>query len=238
MPPFTGALPYFDSAHLPNPPPAYVAWLDVMGVGATMGRSLDITANFVMKLHAALLEALTQDHELYPLMDGAYIATATRAAMTSYLDVVLTRMADLFVSTPENHHRFLVKGALAFGPTVRGSTIPDAASQTLADNPEYRARLLLGQPMVQAYHSENLAPPFGIYVHESARTFSAAGERPFTQVWWNWGMQAPPPGLKTELMVCLGQYFDWCKERSTRIQYPSHRIDEHRRMAIEYFMAI
>ena len=74
---------FFDSRFLPRPVPAYVVWLDVMGTAAIMSRSLDITSNFVFKLHSAVLDAAGTDIKLYPVMDGVYaVAEALCQAVT------------------------------------------------------------------------------------------------------------------------------------------------------------
>ena len=48
---------YFDSRYFGEPSYEYVCWLDVMGTANQMLRSLPISANFVFKLHCAVLEA-------------------------------------------------------------------------------------------------------------------------------------------------------------------------------------
>jgi hypothetical protein len=43
-----------------------------------------------------------------------------------------------------------------------------------------RQALLIGMPMIHAYQTERQAPPFGIFVHESARSFAPGNEVPLS----------------------------------------------------------
>jgi hypothetical protein len=93
-----------------------------------MSRSLPITGNFLFKLHVAALEAPRNELILYPVMDGIYVVSAQQRPMREFLEHLMTRTADLFVSTPEMQHRFLVKGALAYGPVIHGRDVTAQAS--------------------------------------------------------------------------------------------------------------
>ena len=227
--------PYFDSRHLPDPKNEYVAWVDVMGVKAVMARTLQATANFVLKLHVAMLEAPRQGVRLYPVMDGAYVTSPTQDAMTDFLRDVYARLAGVFVSAGSPLYQCVIKGALSYGPVIHGADLPSAASYTLDNNPEYRGSILLGMPMVQAVQSELKAPPFGVFVHESARSFAPPGARPFNNVWWSWSVPNHRR-LASDLRAELGKYYDWCEARASMIEYEPDRIRSHRRMVAEYFV--
>ncbi len=231
---------FFDSRHLPQPQPEYVAWIDVMGIGPVMGRSLDIAANFIFKLHVAALQAPAAQVTRYPVMDGLYVASAIQQSLLSFLRSVLEECGDLFLNTIEPFHRFIVRGALAYGPVIHGASVPDAAVQApstaqnvFAANPSYKVAIMLGLPLVQAHESERLAPPFGIYVHESARSFAPPGAAPLHHVWWTWGH----PGIRTwaALPVALTSHYAWCRQRARAIQYEADRIAVHEEMANQYF---
>ena len=45
---------------------------------------------------------------------------------------------------------------------------------------------MLGIPLVQAFLAESGAPPFGIYVHESARSFAPPNQSPISHILWRW----------------------------------------------------
>ncbi len=224
---------FFDGRGLPTPSNEYVVWVDVMGTQARMSRSLQQTANFIFKLHIAALTANSANAvKLYPVMDGVYAACPEQRNMLAFLRRLFSLIATEF-NERINFHRFMVRGCLAFGPTIHGATVPDTASNELSANPLYKNSILLGLPMVQAHSFETSAPPFGIFVHESARSFSSAGDAPLHELWWKW---APSTDRTWQsLQENLARYLTWCKERSMRIDYKSDRIDIHKLMAEQYF---
>ena len=222
----------FDADHLPAPSPEYVAWVDVMGIQVSMSRSLAKSANFIFKLHTSALQAPNQNVKIYPVMDGFYASAASQNDILEFLNSVMRAIAAEFIQETNMQHRFVVKGALAFGPVIHGRAIPQAASATLHGNQVYRDLLLLGLPMVQAHTCERLAPPFGIFVHESARTFAPTGSTPINFIWWKW--RNPNHAVWGQLGTELEQYFDWCEKRADAIDYEVSRIEAHRIMARQY----
>lgn len=226
--------PYFNAGQLPRMQPAYVAWLDVMGVRAIMGRSLPATANFVFKLHIAALEGRDGiEITLYPVMDGMYVVSSTRRGLVTFLQRVFVRLARMFVHEERPEHQFIVKSAIAFGPVIQGADIPRAASESLDEAGAYKGALLLGMPMVQAVQGEPKAPPFGIFVDVSARAFAPARERPFNQVWWHWWPNDNTE-LRDSLSAALARYYEWASAHHSAIEYDPERIAVHRVMAAEY----
>jgi hypothetical protein len=234
MPNHTMYRPFFDEHHLPNPQLAYVAWIDVMGIQSAMSRSLSIASNFIFKLHVAALDAPHNQLRLYPVMDGIYVVSPGRQPLLDFCGQVFSAIADTFVSTLEVFHRFIIRGAVAYGPVVHGDDVPQAASAILHADPDYRDALLLGMPMVQSHLAESAAPPFGIFIHESARAFAPPGDQPFRQVWWEWFRQQHQ-ALATELRQELSAYFDWHAARSGSVLYDRERISAHRVLAEQYF---
>ena len=73
---------FFNSKKLPNPKREYVAFVDIMGTRAHMENNVTTTANYIFKLHAAILAAWRnekyQNVFVYPVMDGAYITATSR----------------------------------------------------------------------------------------------------------------------------------------------------------------
>ena len=226
--------PHFNASHLPIARNAYVAWLDVMGVRATMARSLRITANFVYKLHIAALESPRVGVTLYPVMDGMYVVADDQVAIRAFLSEVLARTGTAFVKEANHGYQFVVKAAVAYGPVSHGRDLPRLASHALWDAESYRGSLLIGMPMVQAVQSELKAPPFGIYVHESARAFAPTGEKPLVHVWLPW-FEPDWRNLARDLGAALESYYDWCNAHADSIEYARDRIAVHRRQAAEYF---
>jgi hypothetical protein len=210
----------------------YVAWVDVMGTQSSMSRSINITANFIFKLHIAAIRAKTANIQLYPVMDGFYAACGQRNEMLDFLRTVFLSVADEFNHTAEPQHRFIIRGGLAFGPVIHGRDVGPTAPE-LANDATYRNAILLGMPMVQAHVSERDAPPFGIYVHESARVFSLPNVDSLHWVWWRWGSTGTPAwdALKT----ALTEHLAWCRKRAQAIMYSADRIDAHHEMVNQYF---
>jgi hypothetical protein len=153
--------------------------------------------------------------------------------MLDFLRSVFSTVAESFNTTNEHPpHRFIIRGGLAFGPVIHGRNCGKCAPELKADE-NYRNAILLGTPMVQAHIAEHSAPPFGIFVHESARVFSPAGTEPLHWVWWQWGSagQTIWDRLKTELL----KHFEWCKSRADSILYAEDRIAAHMKMVEQYF---
>jgi hypothetical protein len=237
--------PLFNAGGLPISPSQYVGWIDAMGIQSAMGRSIDVSANFVFKLHIAVLESVDdlpvhqrQTMSLYPVMDGVYFVTNDQQALYKFLRRAFGCLAREFVETVEMRHRFLVGGALACGPVVHGAQLPEGASATLRNHPDYRDSILLGLPMIQAYLTERLAPPFSIYVHESARAFAPAVLPTIRATWWRWFATPEDgrwPNLAPRLRDALRDYFTWCEARAMEIGYDLESIKKHRVLADQYF---
>ena len=225
---------YFDATYLPAPTHEYVAWVDIMGTSVSMSRSLATSANFVFKLHIAGLQAGRQGVILYPVMDGFYASSADQRSILGFLGDVFQQVAEEFNGETEQDHRFIIKGAVAFGPVVHGQEIPRGASRTMDDNVPYRDAVLLGLPMVQANTTEKWAPPFGIYVHESARTFSPRDVKPLPYIWWKWKDSKTAPTWE-KFRAELECYYQWCTSGGGGSGYDPTRIQAHRNLALQYF---
>lgn len=229
----------FKANHLPDAFSEYVAWVDVMGTQATMSRSLAISANFIFKLHTAALQAPNQNVTLYPIMDGFYASSPDKDDILDFLRSVFEQVAEEFNGEDHEPHRFIIKGALAYGPVIHGTKVPAKASPTINKSPRYRNSLLLGLPMVQANIGEKLAPPFGIFVHESARSFAPPDQTPLHNVWWKW---RKPSGrsksrkIWSALSQSVETHFNWCAERAGDLEYAPDRIEAHKTMAQQYFV--
>jgi hypothetical protein len=222
----------FNANHLPAMASEYVAWVDVMGTQISMSRSISATANFIFKLHIAAIRARLEGLRIYPVMDGFYAATPNKSQMLSFLRNVFRSVAEEFNATEEPQHRFIIRGGLAFGPVIHGQDVGQCAAE-LQNNPAYSNSVLLGMPMVQAHLSERDAPPFGVFVHESARVFAPDGTDPLHWIWWKWENDNSPvwAALKDTLIAHL----QWCKARAQAILYSSDRILAHEKMVDQYF---
>ena len=211
--------------------PEYVCWMDVMGTRSIMSHSLERASNFIIRLHAAVLQSRHANQRLYPMLDGMYITSASQTEMLDLLRQSFRVLAYEFAHAKEEHHRFIPKASLSFGPVVHGVTISSDVSPELAANPPIRDSLLLGLPVIEAHQGERNAPPFGIYVDISARTFSPPESTVLPYVWWKWfnSCARPPNFLKK-----VTDYYDWCELHRYSQQYEPDRIKEHKAMALEY----
>jgi hypothetical protein len=229
---------FFNAQVLPDPTNQYVAWIDVMGVQSAMSRSLDISANFVFKLHVAALQAPHAQVALYPVMDGLYVSSVNQQPMLEFLRSVFYNLAETFVHETENLHRFVIRGALAFGPVIHGTAVPAEASNVFASQGggQYKNQILLGMPMVQSHLGEKNAPPFGVFVHDSARTFAPPPPtQPLHHVWWKWVNNPDTATVWNALPEALFAYFAWCRDRADGILYDRDRIKVHEDLTKQYF---
>lgn len=227
--------PYFNSKGLPAESGAYVAWIDAMGVRSWMLRSLSVTANFIFKLHVVALEEQQGTIKLYPVMDGIYVVSPKKGELQSFLSAVYSRLARLFVGTLNPEHQFLVRGAVGWGPVIHGSDIRASASPVIKAFPAYRDSILMGMPMIFALQGEPLAPPFGLFIHESAGQFLDERERKRSHRWWHW-FPAKTDATAQALRGALPAYFDWCEARAGAIDYEVGRIHAHRTQADQYLV--
>jgi len=209
-----------------------------MGTQATMFRSVKIAANFVCKLHDAVLvhkEVLDGKGRLHPMLDGLYITCESQHTLKEFLSNVFLVLAHTFISEMEPHHQFLVRGCIAYGPIYTGDDITENASKRLYKEESYRAGLLLGMPITQAYRGESHAPPFGLFIDESARAFAPPDEEPFPFIWWRWLPKHDETTLEPSMRGALLRYFRWQLAHSRMTGYEVDRIKEHCRLAKEYW---
>lgn len=172
---------------------------------------------------------------LYPVMDGVYCVSADKNEIRIFLSNVFERLACLFNKEAKPQHQFLVKGAVAFGPVIHGSQINAGASNTLDGANPYKDSILIGMPMVFAVQSEPHAPPFGVFVHESARSLLEQYELKKSHCWWPWF--SPKRSEQAKLLRSkLPKYFAWCEQRAGAIGYDISRIHAHKAQAAQYLV--
>lgn len=220
-----------------------MAWLDVMGMGAVASRSVMEAAIKTFKLHIASLaayEASSGPHKqqlnMYPMMDGIYLISSDKAALIELLNSVFIALGKNVVDTDEFKFILIIKGTIAYGPIIEGEQL-DGSNELLKDT-QHKARTMVGLPIIQAFKSEEIAPPFGVHVHESARAFAPEGEVPLNSVWWEWfrpwGDDTNQEDLARDVHEKLDHYYDWCQRNSERIGYDTDSITEHRGLVDQY----
>jgi hypothetical protein len=153
-----------------------------------------------------------------------------------FMSHVLRAMAAEFLAL-ENRERSIVRGAVSYGPVILGRESKQGAEVFKDSN--YCDSILLGMPLVQAYAAERLAPPFGIYIHESARAFAPANAEPFTTLFWRWWLKDEvAQQVALRLHDEIDHYFGWCREHHAEIEYSPDRIDAHHTLAREYLLNV
>ncbi len=231
---------YFNSGILQRASYEYVAWLDVMGTANQMVRSLPIAANFVFKLHCAVLTSYDQlerdDRDclrLYPVIDGVYITSTSRGPVQNVLVGALQQCVTTFLNAKEPFHHFIVRAAIAFGPVYHGCDLPLGIANILESHKCIRDAMFIGAPLSQAYREERNAPPFGVAIDESARTFAPGEDQPFRFVWFDWYAHTDPQVDRQAVLKKLNWYFDWQTEHCNMTGYELSRIDHHRKLSAE-----
>lgn len=217
---------------------AYVLWLDLMGAVSAMSRSLPKAANFIMRIHDAVLRA-AQAHSsvtLYPINDGVYAISEDQIGILQFLRRTMWLLADQFIIEPKQEHRCLVRGTISFGRVLRGNSLA-AGLVGESTNSQYMDAIVIGMPIGQAFRAEHEAPPYGIVVHESARGFAPQGVAPMSYVFWKWfdyAIAEQAPKLKA-FRWHLTDYLNWLEHHHRAQLYPLEALTRHRQMADEYF---
>lgn len=217
---------------------SYVCWMDLMGAQNQMSTSLESSSIDMFGVHVAIDETKSDyDVNVYPIMDGAYIVSERQQPLRDFLSDTIAKIAKDNVYTDSDvRYTYIIRAAVSFGPVIHGDEVPQRANQEFFDdeNP-YPDSLIIGAPISQAFRGEGKAPPFGIFVDESARAFAPEDNRPMDRRWYEWFRHHTPyKNLARELEDRLQTYYNWCEENTHRINYPMSKIQEHREMAKEY----
>lgn len=211
---------YFDSRDLPDPQLMYVGWFDIMGTQSIMRISQKKMANFIFKMYSFTNHINGYGIHIYPLMDGFFAVHNNRTEFLSFVSRFFISVYNSFKAESRNEHRFMIRGGIAYGPIVIGKDIVQQYS--------FKDDIIVGSPVIQAYRGESLAPPFGIYVDESARSLPP-GEDAIPSVYFNWCKK--DRAIRTK----LEEYLNWCLLNSTCLQYPEDSIKRHILLAKQYF---
>lgn len=253
----TITVPYFDDAYMAEKPTnEYVCWIDIMGTQNKMFTSMKQCAIFIFKLHIAVLEAIKNegagkgkgDVITYPVMDGVYLTSKKRNTLLRVVNKIFSAMATMFLEEKKFYNLYLIKGAIAYGPVYHGKDVQNGASNILNSNEkyqssikEYQNSILIGMPMVQAFLGEKSAPPFGLFVDETARAFCDPTEHFITSKWYRWDKTSAscfPKNRVKDFIDKVNKYFDQCEKIALSIDYPIHKIQEHKEAFNMYFAKV
>lgn len=234
---------YFDSRQLPRSKNAYVAFLDIMGTKAHMAHSVHETANYIFKLHAAVLSAWRSEKYknvfVYPVMDGAYITASHQEDMEKLLARIFDSLAILFLNESDPSKRFVVQAGLSYGKTIHGHTVPYSASKVYELDLGYKNNILLGPAMIQAYEAGSVASPFGISMadstikhdHDNSKAYGS-----FLSEWkWHTCEKIRISTDANELSKELIAYFNAFKSEEHPLHYDPLRIECHINRIKDYF---
>lgn len=228
---------YFNVDEINEPKHEYVCWIDIMGTKEAMKTDIRRCANFIFKMHAAVLEACAnQKHiTLYPVMDGVYITSPSKQCIVDCICSVFLNCASDFCKEENEKHLYVIKGALAYGSVYHGRDLPSTCNKIFDHHGEYKQSILLGMPIIQAFLGEKVAPPFGIYIDESARAFAPHGEETFSWKWYRWdrGKKIPSKAIIDKMRI----YFNHAYNHAISLNYPADDLKRHVSMFNDYFDA-
>lgn len=237
-------MPYFDMRNA-EPSNEYVCWLDIMGTKNKMLTSVKQSSIFIFKFHVAILEAIQALEPIratkiiaYPVMDGVYLTSPEKDIILDVISKIFFSMAHQFTNANIFYHLYMIKGAIAYGPIYHGRNIANDASYIFENSTNavnYKQSILLGMPMVLACQGEKDAPPFGLFVDESAR--NSPCPIPFKWYRWdsNYAISSSFAGIKNAFIEKVDKYYDCCTKCSASINYPLEKIQEHKALFNMYF---
>ena len=209
----------------------YVCWIDIMGTKNTMKQSLARASNFILKFHSKVIQAQQGNIISYPLMDGVFITCKNLETLKQTINSIFTEIATMFTQETNFDHKFLIRGALAKGEIIDGCEINNNICKNINELQNYRDALLLGMPMIQAIEAEHYAPPFGIYIHESAREFKNLQGR-----YYQWSVNNIQ--LQGKLKKHIDNYFKKCSTQYHHLEMEKEKIKLYQELNNEYFATL
>lgn len=223
---------------------AYVAWVDVMGTGSAMRRSLEESSSAIGRFHAAIINAyhdIVKKSEsvneviIHSLTDGAYIVTRSPQRMREVLSKMMLQLVRTFLSSSAKN-KFVVRAAVANGLVVSSATMKSRilTEKGQENDADLVRNVTLGSPFEKAYHAETLAPPFGVFVDQSA----TGTEKFSSDCVWKWWSE--DDGLHKEfcagLNASLVNYFENVKNGFYKYFVLAEKIAEYQAKAASYYI--
>lgn len=183
---------FFDSSAIKRADGRYVAWVDLLGAGHLMTVSIEKTANAIIRLHMAVYNACCGGEGVIsvPINDGVFIIARSKKDIIFILKKIIVDLSCVFMSTDNPEDRTMLSCGLAYGPVYIGDDLRDGVGGN-GRKEKYDAifrQIAFGSAVIQAYKEERNAAPFGVAIHESARSFSSNEDKPFQDAhlrWWS-----------------------------------------------------
>lgn len=233
---------YFNARKLPKSQNEYVAFIDIMGTRTHMKVSVGQTANFIFKLHAAIIQAWREKPYrnvfVYPVMDGAYITAGNKEDIENIVVRIYRSLYEVFIKEKESRFYYLVRGAIAYGEVIHGHHVPYNASKAFEMSLGYKDNILLGSAMINAYDGENKVAPFGVYIDESAIKRGQAGKTgafPVDWKWYNSSTLKVDPNTPSLLRQKIKLYLEEMKDEHHPLHYETAKIEKHLMLTDDYF---
>ena len=213
-----------------------VAWIDMMGVKNFMWRSISSCAIFIGKLYESVEHAVSQHDakqiRVFRMSDGIYICGEKFSYVRDVVDLAMYRCVCDFLNTKDDHHRFLLRAAIAYGNTIIGEDLK-------AKNPKcsFLDSMIIGAPVAWANEAERKAPPFGVFLHESCRGFATerTGIGWVLNRWWLSSKLSCGKPFAKKVGKRLNRYLEWEKRNKIETGIPDGKVEEYREAVEEYF---
>ncbi|OJV92039.1 MAG: hypothetical protein BGO43_03300 [Gammaproteobacteria bacterium 39-13] len=208
-----------------------------MGISCLMKRSVFTAAIIISRFQKLLSQQFIQSEKfcIYPIMDGAFITSKSKQDLLNFLENVFVSLSDNFVNENNNFYKFIVRACISYGLVGHGNDIDDLDFKN-------KDKLVFGLPIIQSFTQEHKAPPFGIYIHQSARLMAPLvnektgddfDHKPFSTRWYVWFKNNE--SMQRELLLRLNEYYDWCESQSYSLPYDTNKVKKHKEMAKQYF---
>jgi len=187
----------------------------------------------ILSLHAAAEQARDPDNiKLYPLQDGFYAISKSQTTMKGFLGNVFEMLSTESIET-YSRFKYVIRGTIAHGELVEIDELPEDINEDFYNSTFPTDALLVGVPVIQAVSSESKAPPFGIYVHESARgAYPEDEDSPLEYAWWRWFKDRDIDSR--DIFDSLAEYYEWAEQNYLKIDYDEEKLERHQKMAEQY----
>lgn len=240
---------YFDSKIIRRADNKYVLWVDLLGAGHLMTVSIDKTANAIMRLHMAVFNACDDRDGILsvPINDGVFIISKSKKDIIVIIKKIIIDLSCVFLATGNPEDRAMLSCGLAFGPVYLGNELgiglkSDRIKEIYKD---IFNQVAFGSAIIQAYKEERNAAPFGVAIHESARSFSPSEEKPFQEThlrWWrsdsdiNFNYPSPSlKDLKKFLKISLIEHLNKLEEKFIYNEISIEKINTLRNRIKSYY---
>jgi hypothetical protein len=231
----------------------YAIWVDIMGAGNTMRDSMHRAVNIISRLHLSIqyIHSIKEENETFeiiPVNDGCFILTKRKDIALKIISNLNLLMGYYFIKRNNPWERFPIRISISYGPVVNTEILYHKTKlEKIKNLPDYA----FGPAIIQAYECERNCPPFGVYIHESARAFSNKEDSIFTGKYHRWWFDSKTKSsvsmdtfgnhkinmgrFKDILKTVLEKHFDWMIENPYLCGIDSIKSLEYKKHSQQYF---